>query len=288
MTNMSTPRVAVVIPTHKRSGKLSLCLESLARSRYREHVVIVVNDGGCPETSRVLRVEIASAMDLWWSRSMNEGIEKARELGAKYCLVLNDDVTVDPDALPRLVQVAEAEAPAIVCSVIADSRDHARVWAAGGGLSWPLPGEYHHTNARQVPGSRRDVDWSPGMGTLVPLSAFDRLGLYDHLNMPQYLADADLCLRARKAGIRVVLCEDSYVYNDTSTTGGIGPTGPITWKQALDVVLGIRGPDFIQARAVFTWRHCPKALVVPALALRYGRLGGHLLRRLIQRNSGAT
>jgi len=91
-----SPAVAAIIPTHRRPEKLGLCLDSLAGSGHGGLAVIVVNDGACPDTSRLLRerhpgvIEIVSSADLWWSASVNAGIERARELGARHRLVRSE------------------------------------------------------------------------------------------------------------------------------------------------------------------------------------------------------
>ena len=281
-----SPSIAVVIPTYRRAERLAACLASVFGSDCSDVSVIVVNDGRCRETSAMLHdrfpavVELASDRDLWWAGSMNLGIEHARAVGARYCLVLNDDVTVAPDAIGRLLRAAEAADGRIVCAVVVDAQDPRRVWAAGGGLAWPVRGEFHYTD-RPAASDRRQVEWSPGMGTLIPMSVFDAIGVFDERNMPQYLADTDLCLRARKAGIATLLCPDSVVYNDTALTGGLPPRGRISVRDALSVYASKKSTEFLRARATFTWRHCPSALFLPTLLIRYARVTAHVARRMM-------
>lgn len=289
------PPVAVVIPTHRRPALLASCIASVAASEYRNIRIIVVNDGGGEETTRLLAerfpsvIELRSSRDLWWAGAMNEGLRAARKVAAGFCLVLNDDVTVHPAAIGALVAKADANRGAIVCSVIVAAGAEDRVWAAGGGVSWPFRGEFHHVGVRRSGASGQSVvvDWSPGMGTLIPMSVVERIGDYDEKNMPQYLADADLCLRAKRAGFVTLLCPESIIYNRVEMTGGIGSDGAISLGDALWVFTNIRSSEFVRARLTFMFRHCPLPLLVPAVGYRYGRLLAHLARRLLSRAGSA-
>jgi len=119
------------------------------------------------------------------------------------------------------------------------------------------------------------------MGTLIPMEVFEKVGLFDDVNMPQYLADADLCLRARRVGIPIRLCNDSHLYNDTNLTGGLPPSGRISLKEAVAVFSSKKSSEFFRARVVFTWRHCPRSLFALSLTVRYARVGAHVLRRML-------
>lgn len=285
------PSIAVVIPTHRRPALLARCLASVRAAPGADVRVIVVNDGGGAETTRLLAerfpevVELRSTGDLWWAGSMNAGIRAAIAAGTRHCLVLNDDVTVAPDAIGALVATAEANPGAIICSVVVDAKRPDHVWAAGGGVSWPFRGEFHHRAlpAGSDPGRAQTVDWSPGMGTLIPLSVFEKVGLYDEKNMPQYLGDADLCLRAKRAGIPTLVCPGSVIYNEVEVTGGIGSAGAISVRDAVAVFTSVRSSELLGARLTFLWRHCPTPVLLPALAYRYLRLVVHLGRRVLLR-----
>ena len=59
----------------------------------------------------------------------------------------------------------------------------------------------------------------PGRGMLVPTEVFNRIGLFDNKAYPQYAADFDFSLRARKAGYELLCCCDTAVIADTCQTG---------------------------------------------------------------------
>ena len=123
------------------------------------------------------------------------------------------------------------------------------------------------------------VDWLPGMGTLVSRQLFLELGGYEP-RMPQYLADCDFSLRAARLGYQVLVTPKSKLFNHVENTGGVSPGNiRLSFRKVLSVFNDRRSPDYLSARLLFMFRHCPLHLLLPALAFRYGRLFLYLLKR---------
>ena len=64
-----------------------------------------------------------------------------------------------------------------------------------------------------------EVDWFPGMGTLVHRNVYEKIGSLDEKNFPQYHGDSDYTFRAKKAGFRLVAFPQLIIYNDNTNTG---------------------------------------------------------------------
>jgi GT2 family glycosyltransferase len=62
------------------------------------------------------------------------------------------------------------------------------------------------------------VDCMPGNGVLLPRAVFEQVGGYDEKHMPQYHADSDLVMRAKKHGFVPVIAVDAVIYNHIVTT----------------------------------------------------------------------
>lgn len=283
------PKVCVVIPTHNRVMSLTECLQSVYASDYRNLEVCVVDDGSTDGTSTVVADRFPSVRllngdgNLWWSASMNLGIRASLDRGADYILPLNDDVKVEAGAVASLVECASVNAFAIVGSLIFDLHGSS-VWCAGGRLTWPWPGETMISCRERPMQSFQgvwEVDWTPGMGTLIPRHFLLTYGVYDEKRMPQYLADADLTLRARKTEYRVLVTSCSVLFNRVESTGGIAiGRSRIRLNEAIEIFTSKRSPDYLKARLTFLFRHCPKRWLVLAILIRYTRLMIFALRRL--------
>jgi GT2 family glycosyltransferase len=61
-----------------------------------------------------------------------------------------------------------------------------------------------------------NVDWLPGMGTLIPVETIKKIGLWDNINFPQYHGDIDFTLRAKNNKINVIISPSLKIFNDTN------------------------------------------------------------------------
>ena len=288
-TDIEDP-VAVVIPVHNGWAHSRLCLRALVNSGYDPLTVFIVDDGSTDGTSEQIAREFPRVVvvkgdgSLWWAGAMNAGMREAFEAGNRYVFVLNNDVTVGRDAIREVVKYANDHPRTLVGSLIADAAMPGTVWCAGGTMRWPWPGETMLGGGDTVTSyvEPRAVEWLPGMGTLIPRELADALGGYDAKRMPQYLADTDFALRARARGWHVVMLPRSVLLNDVSNTGGTtSDSAKFTPREAAAVFTSRRSPDYLSARTAFIARHCPPRWLIPALVIRYSRLLGFILRRLL-------
>ena len=94
----------------------------------------------------------------------------------------------------------------------------------------------------------------PGRGMLVPREVFSRIGLLDAKAFPQYSADSDFSLRARKAGYGLLCCCDTALVVMASHTG----PGSVYRRDPLHVFLrsfwNARSPNYLPP----WWRFCRK------------------------------
>jgi GT2 family glycosyltransferase/glycosyltransferase involved in cell wall biosynthesis len=107
------PRVALLIPTRNQRDVLARCIDSLARTSYRNYEIVVIdNESDDPATCnyfaliphRVLR--IANPGPRFSFAHINN--EAARRINADYVLFLNDDTEVrDPRWLSRMMGYAQ-------------------------------------------------------------------------------------------------------------------------------------------------------------------------------------
>jgi GT2 family glycosyltransferase len=277
-------KIGVVIPTYKRPDPLIQCIQSLRVRCTTDFDIIVINDGGDPDTTSKLRqlqpncIELVSPRDLWWTKAVNEGLSflMGREYSA--AILLNDDVTVSPGFVDTIARAHQQEPGSIIVSKIVD--EQGRIWAMGGYVSWPFIGERHITS---IAGRRKGshlIRWSPGMGTLIPLHAVARIGLLDDRNLPQYLSDADFGLRATRAGLRMILNEQCVVHNNTRTTGGLDAKRSPRLSDLQFVLFDRRSADYLKARATFIYRHAPFGLRTISFAIRLAKVAVYLVQRI--------
>jgi GT2 family glycosyltransferase len=110
MPTAAAPRVAAVIPHWNRRDLLHSLLESLRAQTRRFDEVLVVDNGSTDDSAelaeragaRVLRL----GRNFGFAPAVNRGIEAAQ---AEWVAILNNDVTLDPAWLQKLLEAASQE-----------------------------------------------------------------------------------------------------------------------------------------------------------------------------------
>lgn len=137
----------------------------------------------------------------------NAGIGAAIEAGCAYAVVLNNDAVCEPGAIDRMLAVAAAEPKvAVVGAKILEAAAPDHLLMAWGWISWRqslvgLAGQRALDSAAWS--GTRDVEWVSGCAILLNLRALSGLGFFDE-EFFAYHEEVELCVRARKAGLRVV------------------------------------------------------------------------------------
>jgi GT2 family glycosyltransferase len=278
-------KIGIVIPTYRRGEALIQCIQSARTGSVLAFDVVVINDGGDPAVSDLLRqhcpnvIEITSTCNLWWTKSVNLGLEYLIAHGYSAAILLNDDVTVAPGFVDNMVMTHRQNPEAIIISKIVDQHD--QIWALGGYTSWPFVGESLLFTSPSPSATSYKITWSPGMGTLIPLLVVESIGLLDDRAMPQYLSDADFGLRATRSGWKIILNQDCVVRNDTRTTGGVSGKRRLHLRDLYFNFFDRRSADYLRARVTFIYRHAPFGLRTVSVFIRIAKVLLYFIKRIV-------
>ncbi len=290
-----SPKVGIIVPTYNSLSDCVKCLESLTRVTYPNCEAVLIDDGSSDGTTVAVsrcypQVRILQGDgNLWWTGCMNLGLREALHRGVDYIMAMNSDVVVAPDCVDELVRCAEQNKPCIVGSLVYHTADPQRVWCAGGVLRWPLRGTVMLGNGELDRGQFegvREVEWTPGMGTLYPREILLELGGYDS-RFPQYHADADLTLRARRKGYKVLVTSRSRLFNRVENTGVRLRQQGITWPEIKAIFTSLRSADHLGTLPRFIWRHSPVFLFPLCLGWRYFSVTASIAIRLSRQLQGS-
>ena len=242
----SGARVAIVIPTKDQPERLLACLASLASTVPPELAEIIILDQSSDENMiesvlddvpgqhRVLR----SLEGLNTSALLNRGTAAAAKNATHY-LFLHDDIeAIAPGWLEHMLGYAQRADVGIVGATLLYPDETIQHVGAVIGLNGTHDHVLRHARFRDFefgrsPGpngmllASRDTSAVTAACLLVRADVFDRLGGF-HREFNVRCHDADLCLRARALGYKVI--QDAYaVLRHTEIEGHDVAHGPAYW-----------------------------------------------------------
>jgi GT2 family glycosyltransferase len=226
----SGPSVSVVIATHDGRELLAACLRSLSEQRYAPLEIVVVDGDSSDGTRELLHAERPDVVVV--QASGNPGFAAACNLGAaaasgEYLLLLNNDTTLEPDAIGQLMRVA-LRSPRRLAAVNAMTRraDLPAVIDSLGNVSGMRGfGAPRYAGFVDFGQFARDGELFSASFTavLIPRIAWEAVGPLDE-RYGYYYEDVDWSLRARMGGLRVLPAPHSLVYHEGSASVGTRPS----------------------------------------------------------------
>ncbi len=194
-------------------------LRALEQQANKNFDVIVVDNDSWP-ADRALLGEYAPASKLnldiiysdtnrGFSGGNNLAIRKALTQGSEWVLLINNDTTVAPDFIEKLV----AQLPDQPCVAQIPLNEGTKV-AYGGIVQWLKPTLKHFY---QPETANCKLQYIIGAGMLVHRSVFERIGLLDEAYF-LYFEDADFSMRAKHAGIPIRFLHEPVIFHRESET----------------------------------------------------------------------
>jgi len=209
--------LAAVVPAAPDSPWLEAAIRSVRADGVER--VFVVSEGGRGPGERV-----AVSPDAGFAARANAGLAAARSAGFAAALLLNDDTEVLPGTTEALASALRRPAVAVAGAVLLDW-DRPSIQQAGirvGRRSGRV-----RLERREPTRPISSADAVGGAAMALDLAALDRLGGFEE-RFGFYLEDVDLCLRARRAGLGVVVVRDARVRHRGGGTRD-GRSGEAAW-----------------------------------------------------------
>ena len=216
-------RVAVVIPYYHGKQFIRACLASIKSNGIRESRIYVVENSvrrgeliDLPKEFPEVRI-VEAPPHLGFGRACNLGTRTAIADGASAVAILNQDLVVGAQCLPRLVRTLRSDPRLAIAAPLNLSHDFQE-----------MEGFYVKHYLSECPSLVKDaiegrlrtaypVPKVMGSSFLVRADAVERLGLFDEVYF-MYCEDDDLCRRYTAAGLGLVLVTDAVVGHAHSHT----------------------------------------------------------------------
>ncbi len=264
-------KLFIIIPVFNRLQHTTRCLQALQKQSFDNFTILLIDDGSTDGTAEQIATRfpwvhrIEGDGNWWWTRSVNEGIREAIKMSATHILLMNNDVWLNADYIAQLMEADAKKPGSLIGSLNLTLETPTRIFFSGIKSINPITFKetrYHKPFSPYQP-PMKGVHHSAalnGRGTLIPVEVFARIGLLDEKKMPQYGADFDFSIRARKAGFQTLICYDAIVYGDTNETGPGKPFLKQTHSKFLKSYFNPYAQTSHRLWATFVWRHGIKPL----------------------------
>lgn len=221
--NGCAPRVSCVVINWNGWRDTVACLESLAVQDYPSLSILVVDNASTDDSVEKIRAAfpeievLQTEANRGFAAGSNAGIRRALEQGAEFVWLLNNDTSAPADTTRKLLCAAASDPQVgIVGTVLHYMQNPAKVQAWGGGSIVAWMGFVKHYDAPAVFG---DGSFLTFASVLLRREMLEQVGLLDEQYF-MYFEDADLCFRARAAGWKLAVAEDTCVLHKEGGSSG--------------------------------------------------------------------
>jgi GT2 family glycosyltransferase len=210
--------ISAILVTHNSHDWLADCLSSLMRQTIPPQEIILVDNGSDENPAEWLRAHYPTVQLLHLepgyglAYAINRGVELAH---GSYLLLLNPDLTLQPDAVEKMRDVAHASPD---CAAVAPKLrfSWARAFLNGLGnqvnaFSWGTDNGLGHLDLGQFD-SWTELPSACFAAVLLSRTAWDRVGQLDE-GFAMYYEDLEWCYRARLLGHEIRAAPQAVVYH---------------------------------------------------------------------------
>jgi methylmalonyl-CoA mutase cobalamin-binding domain/chain len=210
------PKVGIVISNYNGWQDTLVCLDSLQKQTFTDFEVILIDDASPNDSVAQLQnklppntVFLPQERNVGFAAANNIGMRRALDDGCDFALLLNNDTSVRPDFLEKLL--AETPAGAVSCPKMLFMDPPDEIWFAGGELD-PKTGKVKHLGGHKKDGpefaEKKQVSFITFCCVLLPRAVIEKVGYLDE-TLFMYCEDVDYCIRLAQAGVPMWFLPDA-------------------------------------------------------------------------------
>jgi GT2 family glycosyltransferase len=197
--------LSVVILTRNNKNILDKCISSIYKyTKGISFEVVVIDNASTDEGPDHIKAKfhevaiIQNTKNLGFAKANNTGLLAAK---GRYCLVLNDDTYINEDAFSKIVKFMDQDPSVSICGP--------KLLNIDGSIQHQGSLMSKNTWGSKVP---VPVPMVIGAAMFIRTSIMSEIGMFDE-NLFFYNEDMDFCLRARKAGFKVIYAPIASVFH---------------------------------------------------------------------------
>ncbi|EHK2442087.1 glycosyltransferase family 2 protein [Clostridium perfringens] len=217
--------VYIIIVNYNGSDDTIECINSLLKITYKKFKIVVVdNNSRKSELEKIKNLDkeftlISLNNNLGFAKANNIGIKYAIKQGADYCLLLNNDTTVDENFLGILVESLKKNSKAgIATGLILNYYNHNEKWYDGAKINW---NKFEGENLSKCMNNKGEIDVDMISGCLMLIK---RELFMKNIFLPEdyfmFFEDLDYCANVKEKGYRLIYNNKSIIYHKISQSSG--------------------------------------------------------------------
>jgi len=227
MNKTNAPKSVLVILVNWNGCSDTLdCLASLEKLDYPNFRIVVVDNASEDNSAEVIPTSypdiqwIQNNENLGYVGGNNLGLDLACQEKYDYALLLNNDTTVAPDFLSKLVEFANSHSKVGVVGPSIYYFDHPDIlWSGGGKIDWKQ-GKSHMIAIGEQQGYSTSfepygVDFVTGCALLIKVPIIEEIGKLD-ARFFAYYEETEWCVRISRAGFKINLIPEAKVWHKIS------------------------------------------------------------------------
>jgi len=226
-------KVYIVVLNYNRRDDTLECVRSLYDMDYPDFRVLVVDNASTDGSARAVREAfpraevIENQENLMYAGGNNAGIRNALSEGADWILLINNDTVVHPAMLTEMMRALEGfpgagMAGPMIYYYPPKQDGPETIWYAGGVVELWM-GLTAHRGIREADRGQyagvEETAYVTGCGMLISRECIEKVGMLD-TSFTMYAEDADLSLRAKKAGFKLLFVPGAVMWHKVSMSAG--------------------------------------------------------------------
>jgi len=217
--------VSIIILNWNGKDFLNKCLTSIiTNTDYKDYEIIVVDNGSVDGSIQLVEKNfpnvklIKNHKNLGFSKGNNIGVRNSK---GDYMLILNNDTEmVDKNWLNNAINLFETDEKigVIGCKLLYPD---GKLQHAGGKINFLNPHFSSHIGIGKNPDKVSynrfyEVDYITAAAMFLKKELVKKIGLFDDIFSPIYYEDSDFCIRARRAGYKVIYAPNIKIIHHES------------------------------------------------------------------------
>lgn len=210
--------VAIIFSNYNGGNEPIECLNSIAKLNYpKNKLEVIVIDNGSKDGSKEKIIKLFPKIklinlkkDIGLPASLNLGIKTSK---GKYIMITNDDIIFEKNSIQNMVNYLEKNINVGVLGGKVFYKDKPNKLSLSACDFNMYKGEIKGGLAK---GDK--IKWLQSCAIMIPRTVFNKIGLFDEGYYPLYFDDFDFCLRATKAGLRIIYLKNAIFWHGGGKT----------------------------------------------------------------------